>query len=168
MASSQGHDNPPTRVVELAVNLDDITGEQAGAVIDRLMSAGALDAWAAPITMKKGRPGVCISLLAREEDRDALARQLLADTGSFGVRVRAWDRLVLDREWHTRETRLGTIKLKAGLLMGQPITVKAEFDDVLALADATNVSLNEAHRVASGAADALLAELKQAWEAEDA
>jgi hypothetical protein len=168
MAPSQANDNTPTQVVELAVNLDDITGEQAGAAIDRLMAAGALDAWATPITMKKGRPGICLSVLARETDRDALAKQLLADTGSFGVRVRSWDRLVLERDWHTRDTRLGTIKLKAGSLHGQPITVKPEFDEVRALADAANVSLNDAQRVASGAADALLAELKQAGEADHA
>ena len=167
MADGQ-QDNPPTRVVELAVNLDDITGEQAGAAIDRLIAAGALDAWATPITMKKGRPAITLSILAREPDRDALAKQLLADTGSFGVRVRTWDRLVLDRDFHTRDTRLGTIKLKAGSLHGQPVTVKPEFGDVLALANAAGVSLSEAQRAASAAADALLAELKEAGEADHA
>ena len=167
MADGQ-QDNPPTRVVELAINLDDITGEQAGAAIDRLIAAGALDAWATPITMKKGRPAITLSILAREPDRDALAKQLLADTGSFGVRVRTWDRLVLDRDFHTRDTRLGTIKLKAGSLHGQPVTVKPEFGDVLALANAAGVSLSEAQRAASAAADALLAELKEAGEADHA
>lgn len=162
MALGQAHDDPPTQVVELAVNLDDATGEQVGAAIDRLMAAGALDVWATPITMKKGRPGITLSVLARDSDRDALARQLLVDTGSFGVRVRPWDRIVLDREWHTRETRLGTIQLKAGSLHGEPITVKPEHDDVLALAQSADVSLHEAQRIAGAAADALLAELKQA------
>ncbi|MEO0475187.1 MAG: nickel insertion protein [Planctomycetota bacterium] len=162
MATGQSHDDPPTDVVELAVNLDDVTGEQVGAAIDRLIAAGALDAWATPITMKKGRPGVTLSVLARKADQDTLAKQLLTDTGSFGVRVRPWDRLVLDRNWHTRETRLGTINLKAGSLQGEPITVKPEHDDVLAIAQSADVSLHEAQRVANGAADALLAELKQA------
>ena len=168
MADRRAQDDPPTQVVELAVNLDDITGEQAGAAIDRLMAAGALDAWATPITMKKGRPGICLSVLARAENRDALAKQLLADTGSFGVRVRPWDRLVLDRDWHSRDTRLGTLRLKAGSLHGQPLTVKPEFDDVRALADAAGVSLTDAQRAASAAADALLTELKQAGEADHA
>ncbi|MEM9347266.1 MAG: nickel insertion protein [Planctomycetota bacterium] len=159
--AEQAHDDSPARVVELAVNLDDVTGEQAGAVIDRLMQAGALDAWVTPITMKKGRPGVMLSVLAEEAKREALAKQLLEDTGSFGVRVRAWDRLVLDRAWHERETRLGKVQLKAGSLDGQPITVKPEFDDVLALAASSDVPINEAQRAANAAADALLAELKQ-------
>lgn len=157
----QVHDDPPTRVVELAVNLDDVTGEQVGAAIDRLLQAGALDAWATPITMKKGRPGITLSVLAREDQRDALAKQLIEDTGSLGVRYRDWDRLVLDRAFHQRETPLGKLQLKAGSLAGQPLTVKPEFDHVLALANIAKVSLHEAQRVAGAAASDLLAELKQ-------
>ena len=160
--ASHAHLDPPTRVVELVVNLDDVTGELVGDAIDRLMQAGALDAWATPITMKKGRPGITLSVLAKEDDRDAMAEQLLKLTGSFGVRVQSWDRLVLDRAWHDRPTRLGTIKLKAGSLHGQPITVKPEFDDVLRLADEADVTVAEAQRAASAAADGLLAELRQA------
>lgn len=161
MAERPKQDDSPTKVVELAVNLDDVTGEQVGAAIDRLMSAGALDAWATPITMKKGRPGVCLSVLAREEQRDALAKQLLQDTGSFGVRARVWDRVVLNRTYHERETPLGKLKLKAGSLDGTPLTVKPEFDDVLALANATDTPLSEAQRTANAAAAALLNELRE-------
>ena len=160
MADAQPHDDSPTRVVELAVNLDDVTGEHLGAAIERLMSAGALDAWATPITMKKGRPAITLSVLARQEDQDALTQQLLADTGSFGIRSRTWDRVVLHRTTHTRDTELGQLRLKVGQLHNAPITVKPEFDDVRALAESGNVSLQEAQRVARSAADALLAELK--------
>ena len=149
------------RVVELAVNLDDVTGEQLGTAIDRLLRAGALDAWATPITMKKGRPAVMLSVLTTEDRRDALAQQLLADTGSFGVRYRAWDRVVLDRATHQRKTELGEIRLKAGSLKGRPIAVKPEFDDVRALADAADISLLQAQRVARAAADNLLDELRK-------
>jgi len=154
-------DNTPTRVVELVVNLDDTTGEQVGELIDRLMDSGALDAWATPITMKKGRPAVMLNVLAKEDDRAAMAERLLRFTGSFGVRVREWDRLVLDREWHDRPTRLGSVKLKAGSLHGEVITVKPEFEDVVRLAEAAGVTVVEAQRSATAAADALLAELKQ-------
>ena len=157
----QVHDDPPTRVVELAANLDDVTGEQVGAVIDRLLEAGALDAWAIPITMKKGRPGITLSVLAREDQRDQLAKQLIQDTGSFGVRYRDWDRLVLDRTYHQCDTPLGQLQLKAGSLAGQPLAVKPEFDQVLALANTAKVSLHKAQRVAGAAASDLLADLKQ-------
>ena len=155
-------DNTPARVVELVVNLDDVTGEQVGELIDRLMGLGALDAWATPITMKKGRPAIMLSVLANQDDQAALAEQLLRLTGSFGVRVRPWDRLVLARDWHDRPTRLGAIKLKAGALNGETLTVKPEFDEVVKLAQAAGVSVAEAHRVAQSAADGLLIELRQA------
>lgn len=155
----QVHDDPPTRVVELAVNLDDVTGEQVGAAIDRLLAKGALDAWATPITMKKGRPGITLSVLTHETKQDALTKQLIADTGSLGVRHRAWDRTVLDRSFHHRDTSLGSIKIKVGSDNHQPLTAKPEFDEVVALADANDVSLHEAKRIADAAASELLAEL---------
>jgi len=153
-------DTPPTRVIELATNLDDITGEQVGHAIDRLIEAGALDAWATPITMKKGRPAVTLSVLVEEDERAATAAMILSLTGSFGVRYRIWDRIVLHRDWHERPTRLGSIKLKVGTLGHETFTVKPEYDDVVRLAEASGVSFAEAHRAAQGAADDLLAELR--------
>ena len=56
--------NPsPTAVTEIVVNLDDVTGEVVGDAVRTLMQAGALDVWTAEIQMKKGRPGVMLSLL---------------------------------------------------------------------------------------------------------
>lgn len=151
--------NPaPRRVVELVVNLDDATGEQVGDTIDRLMRVGALDAWATPITMKKGRPAVMLSVLVNQTERDAFARLILELTGSFGVRYRAWDRLVLDRAWHEAPTRLGPVKLKAGSLAGELVTVKPEHATVAALAEQAGVTLAEAHRAAQAAADRFVAD----------
>lgn len=155
-------DSPPTRVVELVVNLDDTTGELAGDAIDRLLTRGALDAWATPITMKKGRPAVMLSALVREDDQAKMSEQMLAITGSFGVRSRAWDRVVLERGWHDRPTRLGPVRLKAGSLGGRTLTVKPEFEEVVRLADEAGVSVAEAHRAATAAAEALFAELRAA------
>ncbi len=151
---------PPQRVVELVVNLDDVTGELAGHLIEQLIELGALDAWATPITMKKGRPALMLSALVREEDRELLAHQMLQMTGSFGLRYRQWDRLILDRAWHDRPTRLGTISLKAGSLNGQTLTVKPEHDALIALANEANVPLIQAQRIALAAADELLVELR--------
>lgn len=157
-------DSPPTRapqrVVELVVNLDDSTGELLGHAIEALLALGALDAWATPITMKKGRPAHMLSALVEEADQSAMAEHLLRLTGSFGVRYRTWDRLVLDRNWHERPTRLGSVRLKAGALAGKTITVKPEFDDVIRLASEACASVPEAQRAAQSAADALLAELQ--------
>src|SRR5690606_18763196 len=75
----------PTHVV-LEANVDDLTGEVAAYAIEALFAAGALDAWAAPITMKKGRPGLTICALAPVERADAVAAAVLRETTSIGVR----------------------------------------------------------------------------------
>src|SRR6185369_12108091 len=72
--------------VILEANVDDLTGELAGHAIEALLSAGALDAWATPITMKKGRPALTMAALAEASRADAVAAALLAETTTIGVR----------------------------------------------------------------------------------
>src|SRR5690348_3157485 len=86
-----------TTIVELAVNLDDMTAQVIGDAQERLLAAGALDAWTIPIGMKKQRPGVMLCLLCAEADRAAMARLVIDLTGTLGVRYRTWERVVLQR-----------------------------------------------------------------------
>jgi len=129
------HETPPPppevrqQVVELAANVDDVTGEQAAAAIAALIDAGALDAWATPITMKKGRPALMIGVLCSLDDQAALTDLLIATTGTFGVRHRAWDRTILDRRHETVMTEFGDIRIKVGSLNGREVAVKCEYDD---------------------------------------
>jgi len=128
-------DQPPTQVVELACNLDDASGEIVGAAVEALLAEGALDAWITPIQMKKGRPGVMVGVLAAPDDADRLARRVIELTGTFGVRRRAWDRLVLEREYVQLDTPFGPIRIKVGRWDGRILAVKCEYDDVRAAAD---------------------------------
>jgi len=146
-----------TRVVELVVNLDDVAGEVVGHATQTLLAEGALDVWTTPIHMKKQRPGVTLSVLCPPEVSQALAKRILQLTGSFGVRFRDWDRLVLDREHATAATRFGEVALKLGRLDGQLLTAQPEFDAVRDLADAAGVPVREAMAAAHAAADTLLA-----------
>ena len=124
----------PHRVVELVVNLDDVTGEVIGHAVQTLLDEGALDVWTTAIQMKKQRPGVQLSVLAREAHAAATARRVLELTGSFGVRYRPWDRLVLDREHQQVDTPYGPLPVKVGSLEGQPIAVRPEFEPARAAA----------------------------------
>ena len=148
--------NPtPTEVTEIAVNLDDVTGELLGDAQRALMSAGALDVWTTAIQMKKGRPGVMLSLLCECEKRDALARLMFELTGSFGVRFRDWGRLVLDRRHVTVDTRYGKLRVKVGELDGKTIVASPEFEDVKKLADDSGAVLRDVLDAARSAAHAL-------------
>ncbi len=134
-------DNAATHVYELAANLDDVSGEVVGDALGRLLAAGALDVWATPITMKKNRPGLMLSVLCRDGDRDRLARMMVELTGTFGVRHRPWDRLVLDRRHVTVQTAYGPIRVKVGALGGRDVTSKVEHDDAAAAAREAGVAL---------------------------
>jgi uncharacterized protein (TIGR00299 family) protein len=127
----------------LESNLDDATGQLVARAIDAALEAGALDAWAAPITMKKGRPGVTVSVLVEEPRRAALTRLLFAETTTLGVRRRAVERDVLDRELRTVETRYGPVRVKVALLDGVEVGAQPEHDDCLARAKERGVALRE-------------------------
>lgn len=147
----------PTQVVELAVNLDDATPQLVGEAQRVLMEQGALDVWTTAIGMKKGRPGVCLSLLCGQGDADRLSRRVLELTGSFGVRRRGWDRLVLDRRHETIATPIGPVRVKVGVLDGEVLVAKPEYEDVRALAESAGVTFRAAQRTAGAAAAQWLA-----------
>jgi len=116
----------------LEANLDDATGEQVARALEAALEAGALDAWAAPLTMKKGRPGVLVGALAAEERRLAVTAALFAETTTLGVRRHRAERDVLEREVVTVETPFGPVRVKLARREGRVTGVHPEFDDCLA------------------------------------
>jgi uncharacterized protein (TIGR00299 family) protein len=130
------------RVVLLETNIDDMNPQIYGYLLDRLLGAGALDAWLTPIQMKKGRPATLVSVLAPPAAADALSTLLLRETSTLGVRRRELDRLKAPRRMLTVETSAGPIRAKARLLDGA-WTAHPEYDDCLAAAQRTGRPLRE-------------------------
>jgi uncharacterized protein (TIGR00299 family) protein len=116
-------------LVVLETNLDDVTGELLGHTVAELLSAGALDAWVTPATMKKGRPAHVLHVLAEPERAAHLADRLLAETGSLGLRQYPVRRTALPREFDTVDVGGVPVRRKHG-----PHGVKPEHDDVVAAA----------------------------------
>jgi len=123
-------------VVLLETNIDDMNPQIYGYLVERLLAAGALDAWLTPIQMKKGRPATLVSVLAAEADADALTGLLLRETSTLGVRRRAVDRVKAPRRMVTVATTVGPIRAKARLLDGV-WTAQPEYDDCRAAAERT-------------------------------
>ncbi len=119
----------------IEANLDDMTPELVGALVERLRGAGALDVWTTAVQMKKHRPGVVVSALAAEADVDALSSLLFRESTTIGLRVTRVERRVLDREIVTVETEFGPIRVKVARLAGEIVNAAPEFDDVRAAAD---------------------------------
>lgn len=137
-------------VVRLDVNLDDVTGETVGYVIERLLAAGALDAWATPVTSKKSRAGLVVSALCRPALREALTRTLLRESGSLGVRWSTQQRWALDRRTVMVTVQGRPVRVKIG-----PHRVKAEHDDAAAIAGALDLPLRAVAEEAEALARAL-------------
>jgi uncharacterized protein (TIGR00299 family) protein len=127
----------------LEANLDDCPGQLVARAIDAALEEGALDAWAAPCTMKKGRPGLVLAALAPGGRRDAVARAFAAETTTLGVRFRAVERLELERAHEAVDTAYGRIRVKVGRLGGDVLGAHPEHDDCLAAARAHRVPLKE-------------------------
>ena len=126
----------------LACNLDDMTGEELGFAQERLFEAGALDVWTTPIGMKKGRPGVLLSVLCRPEQTHALTECLFRHTTTLGVREDYVQRYTLRRETRTADTPWGTVRVKTA--SGYGVTrEKPEYEDLAKIARENNLSLRE-------------------------
>lgn len=120
----------------IEANLDDATGELVGHAISRLLEAGALDAWAVPITMKKGRPGLLLSALGTPASLTVLEAVLLRETSSIGLRRHAVARTERPRELMDVETPFGTLPVKVSRGPFGPPQIKPEFDACARAADA--------------------------------
>ncbi len=141
-------------IILLETNLDDVTGEEAGYVLERLMATSALDAWISPIYMKKNRPGIVISALVREEDEDAAVRILFKETTTLGVRKRRIERYEVERVTHIIDTDLGAIPVKFKSTGGNTMHAAPEYETCRAIAAKTGLPLMEVLRIAEAAAHA--------------
>jgi pyridinium-3,5-bisthiocarboxylic acid mononucleotide nickel chelatase len=119
-------------VIETTV--DDVTGEVLGAVIDYLLADGALDAWAAPVVGKKGRPAHVITALCAPDVAGVIEQRLLRETGSLGARHHSVVRHALARQFAEVQVCGHPVRIKIG-----PHRSKPEHDDILAVARATGL-----------------------------
>lgn len=133
-------DETPVDAVLLEANLDDATGQEAARALDRALEAGALDAWSTAVTMKKGRPGLVLSVLVRPAEVERIERILFEETPTLGVRRHAVARTVLPRRHVEVPTPYGPVRVKVRETPTGPAATP-EHDDCLRLAKAQGVAL---------------------------
>jgi hypothetical protein len=131
------------RVLVLETEVDDASPQLLGPLLDRLLSAGALDAFFTPVQMKKGRPGVLVTVLADPSKREALEELLFRETTTLGVRRQVWERSVLERETVSVATAYGPIRVKIGRRGGVVYNASPEFDDCQRAAGEKGVAVKE-------------------------
>ena len=125
-------------VVELAANLDDMTGEELGFAMEVLFEEGALDVYFEQIIMKKSRPAVKLVCMCRPEEKEKFAKLILKHTATIGVRAYSLERFTLARSIEKRQTPYGEIDVK--VCSGYGITrEKAEYEQVAEIARKQNL-----------------------------
>ena len=129
-------------VLQLSCNVDDMTGEALGYALEKLFDAGAADAFFTPVYMKKNRPAYMLTCICPEAKAEAVTRAIFRNTSTLGVRRTVCERSVLTRKEYTAETSLGSVRVKTSEGYGVK-RVKAEFDDLRAIAEAKGMSLVE-------------------------
>ena len=120
--------------VEVQCNVDDMTPEAFGPLMDALFARGARDVFLTPVVMKKARPGTRVSVLVDEQRLDAVLDELFAGSTTIGVRLHEVAKRILPRRERTVETSLGNVRVKIVTLPSGAERWKSEHDDVAAIA----------------------------------
>ncbi len=141
-------------VCVLETHIDDLNPEVTGWLADRLAAEGALDVSLAPIQMKKGRPGTALRVIAREEDRERLARVIFRESSATGLRVTRAERMLLERRVEAVETAYGPVGVKIASGGEEILGLHPEYEDCRRAAEARGVPLREVMEAAMTAARA--------------
>lgn len=126
-------DETSNAIVELCCNIDDMSAEALAFAGERLMDCGALDVSFAPVTMKKGRPGVVFTVLCAPADEARIAEAVLRETSTNGVRARRCEKYILRPSIETVQTPYGPMRVKCAE-GGEISRAKPEYEDVAAAA----------------------------------
>lgn len=132
-------------ITVLECQVDDMTGETLGYVMEKLFGEGALDVYYSPVYMKKNRPGTLITVLARRELETHLSNILLTETTTLGVRKSEMSRRMLDRQTITADTPFGRINVKQALCDGKVIRNAPEYEDVKKAAQQYKTTFQEVY-----------------------
>jgi pyridinium-3,5-bisthiocarboxylic acid mononucleotide nickel chelatase len=128
-------------ITVLEANLDDLNPQVFGYVMDRLLEEGAVDAFGIPVQMKKGRPGMLLTVLCKPTDETKLAQLIFAETTTLGVRRRNENRHTLARRWETVCTEWGAIRIKIASMNGTVTNYAPEYEDCRRIASEQHVPL---------------------------
>jgi uncharacterized protein (TIGR00299 family) protein len=128
-------------------NIDNMSGEVLGYVMDKLFEAGAVDAYFTPIQMKKGRPGIIISAIVAESSLSAVELVLFNQTTTFGIRKYKVVRTILTREFKEVDSQFGKIKVKIGKFNGDIKSFSPEYEDCKKIAEERGIPLKQVYSI---------------------
>src|SRR6266567_366125 len=132
---------PVEEITVLEANVDDMTPQIFGYVMERALQEGALDVFGTSVQMKKSRPGMLLTVLCQTEDSQRLTRMIFAETTTLGVRMRQETRARLARRHVSVGTKWGEIRMKLANLNGSVSNYAPEYEDCRRIAEQQHVPL---------------------------
>lgn len=141
----QTEDEVEEEILELCCNLDDMTPEEIGFATELLMKEGALDVYTTSIQMKKNRPGILLTCMCREEEKEHFLQLIFQHTATLGVREYFCKRYGLERRVETLQTEYGMVHVKKST--GYGVTKeKLEYEDLARIAKEQGWSVRETQK----------------------
>ncbi|MBI5598902.1 MAG: nickel pincer cofactor biosynthesis protein LarC [Deltaproteobacteria bacterium] len=117
------------RLIVMEANIDDMSPQIAGYIMEKLLERGALDVFFTPVVMKKSRPGILLTVLAIEAKKEELTDIIFRESTSIGIRFHPVERTCLERKLLKVRTPYGTVRVKKSLLNGRTVNVQPEYED---------------------------------------
>jgi uncharacterized protein (TIGR00299 family) protein len=139
--SSTGAKISSEEIAVLEANVDDMSPQIFGYMMERAFTAGALDVFATAVQMKKNRPGLLLTVLCRPEDTTPLRQLIFAETTTLGVRERREQRATLVRRHQSVQTKWGEVRMKLANLNGSVSNYAPEYEDCRRIAEQHHVPL---------------------------
>lgn len=136
------------RLLMLETNIDDMSPQVFGFVMERAFELGALDCYFTPVQMKKNRPGTLVAILCKPAEQQTLCEMLLVETTTLGVRSYEVERLALQRAIVTVETPYGAIDMKEARMEGRLLRAMPEYEQCRRAAREAGVTLREVEQSA--------------------
>ena len=144
------------KLLLLETNIDDMSPELYGYIMERLFERGALDVWFTPIQMKKNRPAVMLSALAPPDTEGQVVETLIRETSTLGLRVQQVERHHASQELVQFDSSLGRVGVKVKRLHGEVVGISPEYEDCRSLARKHDQPLQEVYRIVTTEASAKL------------
>src|SRR5579872_249594 len=150
-APGTGNEADTDWVTVIESNIDNMSGELLGGLMERLFTDGALDVSYTPMQMKKNRPAIMLTVICSPEATNALAMQLLRETTTLGVRIQQMQRLKAQRSSQHLDTPFGPMQVKIKRLGNRIISAAPEYEECQRIANERDIPLTEVYDVAQQA-----------------
>jgi len=145
-------------LILLETNIDDMSPEIFGYLMEKLFTVQAVDVWFTPIQMKKNRPAVMLSVLAPRHAEFDLTQTIMRETSTLGIRVSSAFRHIAEREIIEFDSTIGHTKAKVKRFMGNILSIHPEYEECRRIALERNISLQEVYRIVETEAHKYLAD----------